>query len=123
MIRTMIHSIVPGILLATFVGCGGGYTPIAVPDSVKSRAAQQVREGLIEFRDGEHSAAGDRFEAALLLEPDLAEAHYNWAVVLDRQGKHAEAAKHLKAAASLAPNNPAIINSEFYRQYLSGKMK
>ena len=58
--------------------------------------------------------ARDRFETALLLEPKLAEVHYDLAIALDKLGKHAEATRHLKEAAELAPNNNEIAESEFY---------
>src|SRR6266542_1083691 len=77
---------------------------LQVPSDDKSQAAQQVREGIIELNDGQYALARDRFETALLLEPKMAEAHYNLAVALDRLGKHAEATRHLKEAAELAPD-------------------
>jgi Tfp pilus assembly protein PilF len=94
-------------------GCAG-HPPVEVVPGNTSPAAAQVREGIIELNNGEYESAGERFETALLLDPKLAEAHYNLAIVLDGQGKHAQAVQHLKEAASLAPNNPAIVQSEFY---------
>ena len=103
------------VLLLT--GCAG-HPPVEVAPGNSSQAAAQVREGIIELKNGQHESAGERFEAALLLDPKLAEAHYNLAIVLDEQGKQAEALRHLKEAAVLAPNNPAIMRSEFYRKQM-----
>lgn len=100
-------------LVLLFAGCAG-YPPVEIAPGNTSQAAAQVREGIIELNNGQSESAGERFEAALLLDPKLAEAHYNLAIVLDGQGKHAEALQHLKEAAALAPNNPAILRSEFY---------
>lgn len=102
-----------GLALA---GCAG-YPPVQVPPGVNSQAADQIREGIIEYENGEYPAAQDRFETALALDSKLAEAHYNLAIVLDKQGKHAEAETHLKEAAALAPTNPAIVKSEFYLKH------
>ena len=112
----------PALLLVALAGCAG-YPPVQIPSGVHSQAADQVREGIIELQNSEHVAAGDRFETAIILDPKLAEAHYNLAIVLDKQGKHAEAEQHLKEAAALAPNNPAIVGSEFYLKHVKGGMR
>ena len=105
------------LLAIVLAGCGG-YPPVKVSAENKSQAADQIREGIIELEDGAEAAARDRFETALVLDPKLAEAHYNLAIVLDKQKKHAEAETHLKEAASLAPTNPAIVKSEFYLKHV-----
>ena len=103
-------SLVTVLILA---GCAG-IPPVEVDPGNASRAAAQVREGVVELNNGHYESAGERFEAALLLDPKLAEAHYNLAIVMDEQGKERDAMRHLKEAAALAPNNPAITRSEFY---------
>jgi len=40
--------------------------------------------------------------------------HYDLAIALDKLGKHAEATRHLKEAAELAPNNNELAELEFY---------
>jgi len=100
-------------LMLLLAGCAG-IPPVEVDPGNASRAAAQVREGVIELNNGQYESAGERFEAALLLDPKLAEAHYNLAIVMDEQGKEADAIRHLKEAAALAPDNPAITRSEFY---------
>ena len=73
-----------------------------VPSDDKSQAAQQVREGIIELDAGQYALARDRFEMALLLEPKLAEAHYDLAIALDKLGKHAEATRHFKRGSRIS---------------------
>ena len=107
---TLLATVVVSCLL---LSCAT-YSPVQVTPGNTSQAAAQMREGIIELKNGEYESAGERFEAALLLDPKLAEAHYNLAIVLDKQGKHAEALQHLKEAATLAPSNPAIMRSELY---------
>lgn len=104
------------VMSLALAGCAG-YPPVQVSPGVTSQAADQVREGIIELQNGEYPAAKDRFETALVLDQKLAEAHYNLAIVLHKEGKHAEASQHLKEAASLAPNNSAIVKSEFYLKH------
>jgi len=50
---------------------------------------------------GRVSEAGDRYQAALRLKPDYAEAHSNLGLLLLRQGKAAEALPHLRETARL----------------------
>ena len=111
MCRLFCFSFIAVALLLT--GCAG-IPPVEVASGNTSQAAAQVREGIVELNNGKYEAAGERFEAALLLDPKLAEAHYNLAIVLEEQGKDADAKRHLKEAATLAPNNHAITRSEFY---------
>ena len=110
------------VVLSTVValvlsGCAG-YPPVQVAPELTSRAADQVRVGIISLNRGHGESAGERFETALLLDPELAEAHYNLAIVLHGQGKHREATQHLKKAAALAPDNPLIGRSEFYLKHV-----
>lgn len=100
-------------IVLLLAGCAG-IPPVEVASGNTSQAAAQVREGIIELNNGKYESAGERFETAILLDPKLAEAHYNLAIVLEDQGKEADAKRHLKEAASLAPNNPGITGSEFY---------
>lgn len=108
-----------GTLLLLFAGCAG-YPPVQAAPGNTSQAAAQVREGIIELKNGEYESAKERFETALFLDRNLAEARYNLAIVLDQQGKHADAMQRLKDAATLAHGNPAIVQAEFYVKQVKG---
>jgi len=49
----------------------------------------------------------------------LAEAHYNLALALEKLGEKAEARKHYVAAANLAPGNKVIWDAPPLRKYES----
>jgi len=117
-----VHIFLAGAFTTFFIGCSGS-PPIPVSPGNTSQAAAQVREGIIELSNGEHESAKERFETALLLDDKLAEAHYNLAIVLDKQDKHVEAGQHLKKAAELAPGNPLIVKSEFYLKHIGGQAR
>ena len=61
----------------------------------------------------DHPVAHDITSLRLLIaqEPAWAEAHYNLAVLLHRQGNLTEAETHYLEAATLAPGNPIIWDS------------
>lgn len=107
------------VSIVFFAGCAG-YPPVQMAPGNTSQAAAQVREGIIELKNGEYESARERFETALFLDQKPAEAHYNLAIVLDEQGKPADAMQHLKDAATLAHGNPAIVQSDFYVKQVKG---
>ena len=65
------------------------------------------------------AAAAKAYERATAAQPELAEAHYNLAVCLDRMGERAEAKKHYVTAANLAPGNKVIWDSPPLRESAS----
>ncbi|MFQ5432508.1 MAG: tetratricopeptide repeat protein [Nitrospinota bacterium] len=85
----------------------------------KSKAAEANNDGVRHFRGGRHwSEAGEFFENALKLDPNLPEAHFNLALVHHKKGRHAKATEHFKKAAELAPNDPRIRNSEILKAHI-----
>ena len=49
--------------------------------------------------------AAEYFEAALKIDPNHADAHYNYGLLLKAQGKLVEAAEHYEAALKIDPNH------------------
>lgn len=98
-----------------FGGCASTKAPptniLAVPVETSAKAAPYMDEGTRLFKAGDWAGAGKAFEAAAAQQPDLAEAHYNLAVALDRMGNRAQAKKHYITAANLAPGNKVIWDS------------
>jgi Flp pilus assembly protein TadD len=70
-----------------------------------------MSEGERLFQAKDWAGAAQAYEAAAGQQTDLAEAHYNLAVSLDRMGNKAEAKKHYITAANLAPGNKVIWDS------------
>ena len=86
-------------------------TILTSPIDTSAQAAAAMTEGERLFRSGDWAGAAQAYQAAAVQQPALAEAHYNWAVSLDRMGDKTEAKKHYLEAANLAPGNKVIWDS------------
>lgn len=64
--------------------------------------------GHIAPRAGDLEGAAERFGSALEADPDSPQAHHAMALLLDRQGRSAEALAELDRAAALAPREPEL---------------
>lgn len=108
------------LLCALVGGCASSKkAPVAVlpmPADTSAKAAAAMTEGDRLFRSGDLAGATRAYETAATQQPTLAEAHYNWAVSLDRMGNKAEAKKHYLEAANLAPGNKVIWDSPPLRE-------
>lgn len=87
------------------------------PAGTAPAAASAVKEGNALFAQGQVEAAKAQYEAAIAAKPDLAEAHYNLALTLDRLGDKTAATAHYKEAANLAPGHKIIWNAPPFRKY------
>lgn len=92
-------------------------TTLAPPPHVDSQMMQLFSEGNRLFREGHWEAARQQFQSAVQQQGDLAEAHYNLALSMDRMGDQAGANKHYIEAANLAPGHKIIWNSPPLRRY------
>lgn len=91
-------------------------TILAMPSDTSTKAIAAMTEGERLFRLSDWAGAAQAYQAAASQQPTLAEAHYNWAVSLDRMGNKAEAKKHYLEAANLAPGNKVIWDSPPLRE-------
>ena len=107
-------------LLAGCAGCAGSkaavVTTLPAPAGISAKAAAHMVEGDRLFQTKDWAGASQAYREAAAQQPDLAEAHYNLAVALDRMGNKEEARKHYVAAANLAPGNKVIWDSPPLRQ-------
>jgi tetratricopeptide (TPR) repeat protein len=92
-------------------------TTLAPPPNVESQVLLLFNEGSRLFREGQWEAARQQFESVVQQQADIAEAHYNLALTMDRMGDQAGAKKHYIEAANLAPGNKIIWNSPPLRRY------
>ena len=108
-------------LVVMGVGCKSDkpvpLTVLAPPPNVDSQILPLFTEGSRLFREGQYEAARQQFQSAVQQQADLAEAHYNLALSMDRMGDQAGAKKHFIEAANLAPGNKVIWNSPPLRRY------
>ena len=95
---------------------GGADTALMSPASSPGRADND--EGVGHYKQGHWDVATDWFKKAVKADPNLAEAHYNLALSLDKMGKHEDATASFKKAAELAPANPAIKDSAILKKHL-----
>ncbi len=105
-------------------GCASPKAPpttvLAAPTDTSAKASPFMREGDRLFQAKDWAGASQAYQSAVGVQPDLAEAHYNLAVVLDRMGNKSEAKKHYVTAANLAPGNKVIWDAPPLRESSGG---
>lgn len=111
-------------LSLTFVlfSCVGDPEPppqptLNAPGGSNPAAVTALNEGNQRFAEGRWGAAKVQFERAMMAQPDLAEAHYNLALALERLGDHEQARQHYIEAANLAPGHKVIWDSPPLRRH------
>lgn len=110
------------LLLWGVAGCATDNKPVPLvvlepPPNAKEQARTLLLEGNQRFGEGRWEAARREFQAAIDEQADLAEAHYNLALSLERLGDAASAKKHYIEAANLAPGHKVIWNSPPLQRY------
>lgn len=90
---------------------------LQAPSGTSPEVVAVLHEGNERFAQGRWGAAQIYYERAIQLAPQLAEAHYNLALVLERLGRHEEARDHYIEAANLAPGHKVIWNSPPLRRF------
>ena len=94
----------------------GAETALMSPATSPGRADND--EGVGHYKQGHWDVATDWFKKAVKADANLAEAHYNLALSLDKMGKHEDATAAFKKAAELAPANPTIKDSAILKKHL-----
>jgi len=114
------------MLLVIGVACdygkseGGAPTGDSALMSPASSAGRMVNdEGVGHYQQGHWDVSEGYFRKAIKADPNLAEAHYNLGLTLDKMGKHEEATAEFKKAAELVPTNPAIKDSAILKKHTS----
>ena len=105
-------------LFALAGGCATAGVPLSSPPGTPSGAVRHNEEGIQHYKMGHWGLAKTHFEAAVQSNPPFAEAHYNLGLALDQLGDHPGASSHFKHAGELAPNNPAITQSDVYQYHV-----
>ncbi len=122
------------LVFAFMFGCEAGYdTELSNPEeasmeaksgallaSAQAEGAKANNEGVNHYQQGHWDVAQQHFQEAVATNADLAEAHYNLALTLDKLGNHGEATNHFQMALDRAPNNPSIKDSGILKAHLGG---
>jgi Tfp pilus assembly protein PilF len=97
-----------------------GEMAIVAPEGYGNNAAAARNQDGIDHLLREHwrKAEAD-FSRALEADPNLVAAHFNLALSLDQQEKHAEAAAHFKKAVALAPTDLRVRENSILKKYLN----
>jgi Flp pilus assembly protein TadD len=107
------------MIAGILAGCASPKAPpttiLAAPSGTSAKAAAFMTDGERLFQAKDWAGARQAYQAAVGVQPDLAEAHYNLAVAFDRMGNKEEAKKHYVAAANLAPGHKVIWDSPPFR--------
>ena len=124
-----LHVILAMILCSLMVSCessetGGGSKKASVEaDSAlfapaSSKARTQNDEGVGHYQQGHWDVAAGHFAKAVKADSNSAVAHYNFALTLDKKGKHEEATASFKKALEVASNDPLITDSEILKKHV-----
>jgi tetratricopeptide (TPR) repeat protein len=89
---------------------------LAAPAGSPAEVMAKLEEGNRLFSTKDYARAEQSYRQTIAAYPDLAEAHYNLAVTIDRMGNRGEAKKHYLEAANLAPGNKVIWDSPPFRE-------
>ena len=90
-------------------------SPLLAPSGSNGNAARHISEGIAHYEISHWSDAKDHFTSAIEADTNLAEAHFNLGLALNKLNLQSEATAHFKRAAELAPANSAIVQSHAYR--------
>jgi Flp pilus assembly protein TadD len=129
--RLLIPTLAMFFVLVSVVSCdtsqtGGGGTrkagasadaPLFAPASSTARTDND--EGVGHYQQGHWDVAMGHFQKAVKADPNSAVVLYNVALTLDKMGKHEEATQAFKKALDLAPNDPAIKDSEILKKHVT----
>lgn len=130
MTRTHVFPALILIVLSIVIGCDSGQTgsgskksgkaadaPLITPAS--SAARMENDEGVGHYQQGHWDVAMEHYQKAAKADPSSAVVQYNVALTLDKMGKHEDATASFKKALELAPNDPAIKDSDILKKHVS----
>ncbi len=94
--------------------------PVALLAPEDAAGAGDNKEGVNHYQQRHWDVAQEHFQKAVAANSNLAEAHYNLALTLDKLGNHGEATNHFQMALDRAPDNPLIKDSGILQAHVGG---
>jgi Tfp pilus assembly protein PilF len=94
------------------------YPALELKDSAADGAKMHNSEGMKQYKMGMWDKAEMHFAEAVKNDDKSAEAHYNYALSLDKVGKHKDAIAEFDKALKLDPDNPTIKDSGILKAHL-----
>jgi Flp pilus assembly protein TadD len=127
--RASVFFAVVFMVVGSVIGCDSGQSgygtkkagrtadaPLVAPAS--SAARMENDEGVGHYQQGHWDVAMEHYQKAAKADPTSAVVQYNVALTLDKMGKHEDATASFKKALELAPNDPAIKDSEILKKHV-----
>ena len=109
------------VMILALAACAGSKTApdrtLKAPPGTSPAAVTAMNEGNRLFADRKWEAAKAQYETAITVQPSLAEAHYNLALVYDVLRDDTTARKHFIEAANLAPGHKVIWDAPPLRRH------
>ena len=110
-----------GLIVLFILGCASDKPAplmgLEAPPNANTQVQALLTEGNRLFREGRWEEARQQYQEAVQVQPDLAEAHYNLGVAMNKMGDRVGAKPHFIKAANLAPGHKVIWNSPPLRKY------
>jgi tetratricopeptide (TPR) repeat protein len=118
--RIVVMWLLAGVVVGGCAGVGGALKEtktLDAPPGTTQAAVVSMQEGNRLYAARQWEAAMAKYQEAIKVQPSLAEAHYNLAMVLDILEQPADAKKHYVEAANLAPGHQVIWNAPPFRKH------
>lgn len=120
--KQLLHSLGLFCLFILMVGACEAKKEVGAETAIMSPAGSAGRtdndEGVGHYRQGHWDVAEGHFLKAIKADGNLAEAHFNLGLTLDKIGKHDDAKAEFKKATELAPTKTAIKESPILKKHL-----
>lgn len=92
---------------------------LKAPNDAPNKEAAMKNDEAVSHLVQEHwDITAKQLREAIVLDPNLPEAHFNLGLTLDEMGDHSGATEHFQKAKELAPDNPKIVENEILKKHL-----